>query len=138
MSQENVERAKRGYAAFNDAYKTGEFRPVIEEFFDPGIVFKPAGILPEGPAEIHGHDELLDFTARQAEAFEDLSMTPAQFIDAGDRVVVPLTLGGQARFSGIPIEFSFVHIGTYRGGKVVRVEVYDSLDQALEAAGLSE
>ena len=61
MSPENVDRAKRTYAAMNDAYATGDFRRVIAEFFDPEIVVKPAGILPEGPREVRGHDELLAF-----------------------------------------------------------------------------
>lgn len=138
MSQENVDRAKRGYAALNEAYRKGEFRSVIEELFDPEIVFKPAGIMPEGSREVRGHEALVDFTARQAEAFEDLSLKPSQFIDAGDRVVVPLSLGGRARLSGIPIEISFVHVGTYRNGKVVQVEVYETLEEALVAVGLSE
>jgi hypothetical protein len=38
MSQENVDRAKRAYAATNDAYRTGAFRRVIAEFLDREIV----------------------------------------------------------------------------------------------------
>jgi ketosteroid isomerase-like protein len=138
MSEENVERARRGYAAFNDAYRTGDFLPVIEEYFDPDVVLKPAGILPEGATEIRGLGGLLDFTKRQAEAFEDLSLTPERFIAAGDRVIAPLKLGGRARFTGLPVEFSIVHMATYREGKVLRIDVYASLAEALEAAGLSE
>ena len=138
MSEENVEIARRGYAAFNDAYRTGDFLPVIEEYFDADVVLKPAGILPEGATEVRGHDGLLDFTKRQAEAFENLSMTPERFIEAQDRVVVPLQLGGRARFTGLPVEFSLVHVASYREGKVVRIDVYASLDEALQAAGLSE
>ena len=138
MSQENVDRAKRTYAAMNDAYASGDFRRVIAEFFDPEIVVKPAGILPEGPREVRGHDELVAFNERQAEGFDELSMTPDRFIDAGDQVIVPFTLGGRASFSGLPVEFSFVHVGTYRDGKLVRLDVYATLDDALEAARLSE
>jgi ketosteroid isomerase-like protein len=38
---------------------------------------------------------------------------------------------------GLPIEFAFVHVGTYRDGKIVRLDVYANLD-ALEAAGVEE
>ena len=137
MSEENVELATRAYAALNDAYRTGDFQPVIEEFFDPEIVFRPAGVLPETGA-VRGHEELLGFTVRQTEAFEQLSIEPEEIIDAGDRVVVPLRLGGRARFTGIPIEFSFVHVATFRSGKALRVDVYADKAEALEAAGLSE
>ena len=138
MSQENIDRAKRAYTAMNGAYRTGDFRRVIAEFFDPEIVLKPAGILPEGPREVRGHDELVAFNERQMEGFDDLSMMPERFIDGGDRVIVPFTLGGRASFSGLPVEFAFVHVGTYRDGKIVRLDVYATLDEALEAAGLSE
>jgi ketosteroid isomerase-like protein len=136
MSLEDVNRARRAYSALNDAYRTGEFRAVIEEHFDPEIVFKPAGIMPEGSGEVRGYDELVNFTVRQAEAFEDLSLKPERFIDAGDRVVVPLSLTGRARHSGLPIEISFVHTGTYRDGKAVKVEVHETMQDALEAAGV--
>ena len=138
MSEENIDHAKRAYAAMNDAYASGDFRPVIEEFLDPAIVVKPAGILPEGPRQVRGHDELVAFNKRQTEGFDQLSMTPERFIDAGDGVIVPFTLRGPASFSGLPIEFSFVHVGSYRHGKIVRLEVFARLDDVLEAAGLGE
>lgn len=137
MSREKVELARRAYAALNDAYRTGDFEPVIEEFFDPEIVFMPAGILPE-TGEVRGREELLGFTKRQAEAFERLSIEPVEIIDAGDRVLVPLRLGGRARFTGIPVEFSLVHVATFRGGKALRVDVYADKAEALEAVGLQE
>jgi ketosteroid isomerase-like protein len=138
MSQENVDRAKRAYAAINDAYATGEFRQMVAEFFDRDLVMKPAGLMPEGPREVRGYDELVAFNERQAEAFEELSITPERFIDAGDRVVVPIKLGGRARYSGLAVEFSFVHVGTYREGRVVRLDVYANLDEALDAVGPEE
>jgi hypothetical protein len=52
MSQENVELAPRGYAALNDAYRADDinaFLPFLQEFWDPEVVFAPAGVLPEGP-----------------------------------------------------------------------------------------
>jgi ketosteroid isomerase-like protein len=138
MSQENVDRARRAYTAMNDGYRTRDFRRVITEFFDPEIVLKPAGILPAGPGEVRGHDDLVAFNERQMEGFADLSMTPERIIDGGDHVIVPFTLGGRASFSGLPVEFSFVHVGTYRDGEIARLDVYANLDDALEAAGLEE
>ena len=92
MSQENVELARRGYAALNDAYRTGDFSAAIEEFCDPEIVLTPSGILPES-SEMHGHEGLLRFAALQTEAFEEFWVQPQEMIDAGDRVVVPVRFG---------------------------------------------
>jgi ketosteroid isomerase-like protein len=135
MSRENVELAQRGYAAFNAAYRTGEFLPAIEEFCDPEIVLTPSGLLPES-SEMHGHAGVLQFTKLQAEAFEEMSIEPQDYVDAGDRVVVPVRLGGRARHTGIEIDFSFVHVLTIREGKLARIDVYRGKSEALEAVGL--
>jgi ketosteroid isomerase-like protein len=137
MSQENAERAKQGYVALNDAYRTGDFLPAIKEFCNPQVVIKPAGVLPE-VGEVRGHDEFAAFLRRQAEAFEQLSIEPQEFIDAGDRVVVPIRLGGRARFTGLPVEFWLVQVLTLRNSKLLSVDVYTDMTEALEAAGLSE
>jgi hypothetical protein len=57
MSQEDVELAQRASVALNNALKAGDLRPFLDQFCDPQIVFKPAGILPE-TAEMHGRTGL--------------------------------------------------------------------------------
>jgi uncharacterized protein len=137
MSRENVEFARQSYERWNDAYKTGEFRPLIKEICDPEIVLRPAGILPES-TEMYGHEGVLQFTTNQADAFEALSIEPEEFIDAGDRVVVPVRLGGRARHTGLDVEFRFVHVCTVRHGRLARLDVYATKLEALEAVGLRE
>jgi len=142
MSQENIENARRGYAALNDAYRSGDverFRPILEEFWDPEVVFVPAGVLPESRS-VHGFEDMLRFTAGQMQAFEEGStwIQPLEYIEAGDRTVVPYRFGGRARHTGIEVELSFVHVFTQRRGKTVRVDVYRSMEEALEDLGLSE
>jgi ketosteroid isomerase-like protein len=141
MSQQQIELARRSYAALNEAYRSGDpdaFRPFLEEAWDPEVVYIPAGVLPES-RPVRGWDGIVRFLGEQMEAFETGSMwlEPLEFIDAGDRLVVPYRFGGRARHSGIDVEFStFVHVWTIRDGKVIRGDVYDSKAQALEAAGL--
>jgi ketosteroid isomerase-like protein len=65
-------------------------------------------------------------------------LKPEEFIDAGDRMVVPLQLGGKARHTGIEVEFSVVHVVTLRDEKAVRIDVYAEMSEALEAVGLRE
>jgi ketosteroid isomerase-like protein len=61
------------------------------------------------------------------------------FIDAGDRVVVPLRWGGRGRASGVEIaEPEETWVFTLRDGKVVHVKEYAERDKALETAGLRE
>jgi ketosteroid isomerase-like protein len=124
----------------SDAYETGDLLPVIEEFCDPEIVFNNEAIVSGYPekGEWHGHPGLLQFGVGQTEAFKQMWLEPEEFIDAGDRVVIPLRLGGKARHTGIEIDFSVVHVVTLRDGKAVRIDVYAQRPEALEAVGLRE
>jgi len=143
MSQENVQLARRGYAALNDAYRADDinaFLPFLQEFWHPEVVFEPAGVLPEGPAAVQGWDGVLQFLGGQMQAFEKRTMwmEPLEYLDAGDCLVVPYRFGGRARHTGIEMEFSFVHVFTMRAGKVVHAKALATKGQALDAVGLSE
>lgn len=140
MSQENVENAKRGYVLVSDAVTSGDWDPVrryVEERFDPEVVLKPSGLLPETD-DMHGHDGAVRFLAAQGEAFDALRFEPRGFLDAGDRLLVTISVCGRARRSGIEIQFDRSHVFTYRDGKVLRMEVYANRADALDAVGLRE
>src|SRR5262245_34960236 len=142
MSKENVENARRNYATLNEAYRAGDpsiFRPVVEEYFDPDVVFEPAGVLPDSAQRPHkGWDGALACIGGQMEAFSEGWLEATDFIDHEDYLIVPYRMGGRARHTGLPVEFSFVHLFTIQDGKITRVEVHRTKAEALEAAGLSE
>src|SRR5262245_47331873 len=142
MSEQDIENTKRGYAAVNAAYRSGnvdDLRPVLEELWDPEVVFQPAGMLPDSAPRPHrGWDGVLGFIANQMEAFSEMWMEPLDFIEIGDRMVVPYRFGGKARHTGIEVEFSFAHLFHLADGKVVRCDVFKTKAEALQAAGLSD
>ena len=155
MSQENVEIVRRMYEEAGDTYYRrvealheanesgdfGEFLPIAQETLDPDFVLTPPedSLFPEaGTREWTGREGFLRFVAGQTEGFEAMSLEPEEFIDAGDRVVVPLQFGGQARYTGIEVKFAVVHVVTLRNGKAARLDIYTSKAKALEAAGLGE
>jgi ketosteroid isomerase-like protein len=77
--------------------------------------------------------------ALYAEAWEALVFEADHFIDAGDdRVIVALRARGTGRGSGVEVEAAAAYVVTLQGGKVIRLELYQTLDKALEAAGLQE
>src|SRR3954451_16367789 len=98
MSQENVDNARRGYAALSEAYRTGDpsvFLPILKEMWDPDVVFEPAGVLPDsGPRELRGWDGILQFIGNQMEAFSEGWVEPTEFVDRGDYLIVPYRFGG--------------------------------------------
>jgi ketosteroid isomerase-like protein len=135
MSQENVALARQGYEAMNEGFRTGRFT-TLERFFDPEVVLVQSGVLPDS-GKMRGYEGLLRFISRQAEAFDEFRAEPKAFIDAGDKVVVPLRVGGRARYTGLQVHFDLVHVLTGRDGKCTRLEIYLTESEALEAVGLA-
>jgi ketosteroid isomerase-like protein len=136
MSEENVEIARRGIVEINSFYRTGEFS-LLQELCDPDFVLQPSGMFPEHK-EMRGPEGLLKFIRGQTEAFERMWIEAEEFLDAGDRVVIPIRFGGRARHTGLDVEFQVTHLCTYREGELLRDEIYPTKAEALEAAGLSE
>src|SRR3954453_11342533 len=100
MSQENVERAKQGIAAINDAYRTGDitqWRRQVEETFDPAVVLE-AGTEAFTEGEWRGHEGAVGFVANQMEVLEDMWLRVDEYIDVDeDRLIVAAHFGGRAR-----------------------------------------
>jgi len=61
-----------------------------------------------------------------------------RIIDAGDPLVSIHKARTKARHTGIEIDTPLVYLWTLRDGKVVHFRAFVDVDQALEAAGLSE
>ena len=136
MSRENVDFVRRGYDALNEMLRRGEVDVrLIEELWTNDCVLKPSGLLPES-AEMHGHAGIARFIRNQMEAFDELQAQPQEFLDAGERVVVPIRFGGKARYTGLEVTFAIVHVATVRDGKVARLEMFLDKAQALEAVGM--
>jgi ketosteroid isomerase-like protein len=141
MSEENVELARRGLAAINETYRTGDLRAwqrVVEEAFDPKVILEAADeAFTEG--EWRGHAGAVSFVANQMEVLEGMWIRPDEYIDAGkDCLIVAITFGGRARHTGIEVEMHPLHVFRMRQGKIVAWQVFLNREQALEAAGLSD
>jgi ketosteroid isomerase-like protein len=130
MSEENVEIVRRAFAY--EHYGVGD-RAEAEAIFDPNVVMNPTE---EGPS--HGLDAMRDDFERWASAFEELRVTVEEIIDAGDQVVLVAHHQGRGRKSGVKVDTRFYEVYTVREGKISRVDEYDEMAEALEAAGLSE
>ena len=138
MSQENVEFVRRGYIALNEMLKTGVVdRLAVEETWAPDCVLRPSGLLPES-SEMHGPEGIVRFMTAQMEAFDEMQVEVLDLIDADDRVVVPIRFGGQARHTGLDVNFAVVHVLTVRDGRIARLDMFGDRAAALKAEGLSE
>jgi ketosteroid isomerase-like protein len=132
MSQENVEIARRAYEQF----VAGDMEPVLELFAPDAEVADRGGLGIEGtaPGTRTGPEGFLRATEDTREAFDDYTVEPQEFIDAGDAVVVDAKMSGRGKASGVTLETRVAHLWVFRDRKIVRGEVYRTTDEALDAA----
>jgi ketosteroid isomerase-like protein len=128
----NVDKTREFIAAYNrrdfDA-ATRDFHPQVEWVL-PALQRSDSCI---GPAEV------IQFWDEIDENMEELQLRPQEFRDAGDLVAVRLRHYGVGKGSGVVIDEELYHqVTTFEDGVMVRIEYFESWDQALEAAGLTQ
>jgi hypothetical protein len=65
---------------------------------------------------------------------DEISFVAGELIAAGEGVIVPMTLRARGRTTAIETEQKVVTTWWLRDGKAVRVDIYATLDEALQAA----
>lgn len=87
--------------------------------------------------EYRGHAGVRQWFEDWGAAWAEWSFRPLEFIDAGDHVVVLGRVTATGRDSGVKVDRQDGIVYEIRDGKIVRLDYFNSRDQALEAAGLS-
>ena len=132
MSQENVEIVRRLLEVYNER----SFAENVE-LIDPEIVWDLSRVdLPDATTHT-GRLDFSGFVQAWEEGFVTEHMEGEEMLDAGDRVVVFVRHRGRGRLSGIEIDQTFAMVWTLRDGRAVRMDMYPTRDEALEAVGLS-
>jgi ketosteroid isomerase-like protein len=103
-SERNVERVRRGYAAF----ASGDIE-TVRAFLDPKVTFEEGESTLDTPAIYHGPDGLLEMFVTVNEGVEDVRYQPGRFIAAGDRVLVEVRRTGRGSSSRAPVERQQFH-----------------------------
>ena len=129
MSQENVEAMRRGYERF---VATGEIRAHPDLVWDVSKLGWPGQQIYSGPEGAN------QFNAEWADAWDDWEFAPEDYIDAGEYVVVIVNQRGRSKATGIPVDMRFAQVWSFRDGQAIRMQMYASVDEALEAAGLEK
>ncbi len=138
MSQENVEVVRRVYDAVARRDAAG-----VLALYDPAVEVDgsrlPESRMTGGPHLLRGHEGLRKLTREWNEAWEYAEDHCEELIDAGgEQVIAVVTRRGRGLASGIDVEAHRGGIWTIRNGKVVRTVWFPSVEDALEAVGLSE
>jgi ketosteroid isomerase-like protein len=133
MSQENVETVRE----FTRRFEAGD-RDSWREYFDPAVIWDTSASSLPAAGVYHGHDGVERWFRDWLETWTDYEMASREYIDTGDAIVVVFRQRGTGRGSGVRAERDFFIVYDLRESKVVRFRLYESREEALEAAGLSE
>jgi ketosteroid isomerase-like protein len=141
MSEENVEKVRRGYEVMGQWLRDYPAElPPLDEFLDAEIEWRGPREFPDLAEPKFGHEGIREYLDAIFEAIEDYRMVPEEFIDAGsDQVLVFSREGGRGRGSGAEVfTHPTAHLWTIRNGKAIRMQSYWERVEALKAAGLSQ
>jgi ketosteroid isomerase-like protein len=130
MSQENVEIVRRVFTAFSG----GDTTALLQEL-DPDVVLR---VEQAGQGVYRGHEGVIKSLVDWTEDIDDFKVVPEEFLDKGDDVIVRTRQTGTGKSSGAPMEGVFWFVCQMHEGKVVRIHVLATEQEALEAVGLRE
>ena len=128
MSRENVEIIRSAFSAF----ERGEVDELLAAASDDLITHR---VEPDD-AIYHGKEGFFQATADWIEDFEDWTVTPQEFLDAGESVVVRVHQTARGETSGVDVESHIWFVFEMREGKITRLSFHLREADALEAAGL--
>jgi ketosteroid isomerase-like protein len=131
MSDHNVEIVRRAYEALRRDGVEG-----LLEFIHPEFEGEAPPELSVEPDIYLGREGVRHYFDSFYEAVDEVRFEPEEFIDAGDRVVIPMRLVVKGRGSGIETDLRMTQVWTMQDELVVRIFPYVDKETALEAVGL--
>jgi ketosteroid isomerase-like protein len=84
-----------------------------------------------------GEAGVREFIDDQWSTFDELRVEPDEFLPRGRHVVVPITVRGRGR-SGVPVRATSAQVYTFEDGRPARIKLFQTRDEALEAAVAEE
>ncbi len=132
-TQQPLELAQRAI----EAYRTGDvegflalMNPEVEVFSHPEL---------PNAGNFHGHEGFIRWTAQWLEAWEEFNIEPLGYEAIGERhVLIELRQYAKGRGSGVEIDMTAWYMVEFRDGLGVRMHLYATRAQALEAAEAGE
>ena len=137
MSQENVEIVRRAVKQWQRGGGTPDAVPF--EIYADDVEWDFSGYpTVDLPTRGSGRDHLLDIMGKYHSGWTSYEPEAREFIEAGENVVSVIHEKVSIGDSGVPLERDLFHVWTLSDGLVAKWRSFETREQALEAAGLSE
>ena len=133
MSQENLEIVRRS----TDALSRGDFEGFLENWAEDAVVdwSRSRGL---DARVFRGHAEIRAFAERFREAFDEMQLELEDLTEIEDGLLVAQNLAHMRSRSGVEVQARSAWLISIRGGEQTSLTLYQTEQEALEAAGLSE
>ena len=146
MSEENVEIVRSLFEPFDGInvaaidWDAEAVREAAGRAYSPDVELTTlASGLGSGVGDFYrGVDGVSRYLREWFEPFSDYRVKNLDYIEAGDCVLVPSRQWGIGAGSGARVELELTTLYELRDGTIRRVHQFDTLEEALEAAGLRE
>ncbi len=111
-------------------------REVLEGFYSPEVELNTlqSGLGSGVGKHYRGHDGLVQYLTEWLEPFSEYHVEWIDYIEAGDRVLVPSRQWGVGAGSGARVELELTYLYVLRDGRIARMDQYDTTAEAREAA----
>ena len=137
MSQENVDLLRALFEAV-----ARRDTATVQALYDPEVEWDNTRGPLQGLIErkvYRGYDGIRQWWREYRDPWESVWDEVEELIDAGDQVVSVQTSHARGRASGVAVDLPhFALVWTFRQGKILRVVLFTSRADAVEAAGLRE
>ena len=130
MSEENVALVRWGIEAWSR-----DGAGSLTAFMADDLVVRRLDPMPD-PGTWRGPDALRAATDDWLGAFSDFTMSPGEFIDAGDSVLVRLDQEARGAAGDVPVSGTAWFVFGLRDGRLASVDMYGAREDALRALGL--
>jgi ketosteroid isomerase-like protein len=133
MNEINADLVRERFAPMRE----GDVEALLTLIHPDFEVTTPPGLAAE-PDTYRGPEGIRRYFDSFYEIMDRVSFEPHDFIGVGERVVVPVTLRARGRTTGIETTQKLVQVWELRDEKAYRIEVYATLEEAMEAARSAE
>jgi ketosteroid isomerase-like protein len=131
MSNRNLEIVRRAW----EAWEREDWEPLYA-LYDPDVVWDASALRGPITGVYHGVEGVRRYFREWLASFEAHEARAEKFSAVGDDVIVGLRLRGRGKTSGVEVEMSRWNLYMIRNGLAVRVELFETEAEAIEAAGV--
>jgi ketosteroid isomerase-like protein len=107
----------------------GDLDALAKRYQQPDVVSE-LGVV-EGV--VRGPDGFVNYIRGQLSIVDGMRIDPHEFIEVGDRIVMPFRLHGRSKHTGLPLDFEYVQLFTMRDGKIAHTRMYANKAAAVRA-----